>query len=147
MRKGQTRFGTAYVPGGFDMFHIGHLNILRSARGIADWVVAGVVTDGAIMQVKGRHPVIPFAERAAIVGSICFVDEVVEIDSSSKLDAWRLLGFDVVVKGDDWQGTAKGAALEADMASVGVAVRYFPYTCSISSTMLRGAVPTEEGVA
>ena len=126
-----------YVPGAWDMFHIGHLNILRRAREQCDRLVVGVVTDDALFRAKGKYPVIPLAERVEIVGHMNLVDAVVTDFSSNKLDIWHHVGFDVLFKGDDWRGTVKGAKLEADMATVGVRVVYFPYTMHTSSTLLR----------
>jgi glycerol-3-phosphate cytidylyltransferase len=119
------------------MFHVGHLNILRRAREHCDYLIVGVVTDEALFRMKGKYPIVPFDERCDIVGSVGIVDEVVTDTSSNKLELWRRVPFDVVFKGDDWQGTPKGDKLERDMASVGVKVHYFPYTPQTSSTQLR----------
>jgi glycerol-3-phosphate cytidylyltransferase len=126
-----------YVPGAWDMFHVGHLNILVRAREHCDRLVVGVVTDEALAVVKGRLPVVPLNERIEVVSSFDFVDEVTTDFSSNKLEVWHRLHFDVLFKGDDWRGTPKGDKLEADMASVGVSVHYFPYTVHTSSTKLR----------
>ncbi|MQY03994.1 adenylyltransferase/cytidyltransferase family protein [Actinomadura macrotermitis] len=126
-----------YVPGAYDMFHIGHLNILRRARQGCDHLIAGVVTDEVLELAKGRAPIVPHAERMAIVGGMACVDEVVTDTSSDKLVMWERLGFDVLFKGDDWKGTAKGDRLERDLGAVGVRVVYFPYTVHTSSTALR----------
>lgn len=126
-----------YVPGAWDMFHIGHLNILRRAREQCDRLIVGVVTDEALYEAKGKYPVIPLAERVEVVRHMRMVDDVVTDFSSNKLEVWRKVGFDVLFKGDDWRGTAKGAKLEADMTTVGVRVIYFPYTMHTSSTLLR----------
>jgi len=126
-----------YVPGAWDMFHIGHLNILLRAREQCDRLIVGVVTDEALAVAKGRLPVVSLAERVEVVGHLDLVDEVVTDFSSNKLEVWERVRFDVLFKGDDWRGTAKGDKLEADMASVGVAVCYFPYTAHTSSTLLR----------
>jgi glycerol-3-phosphate cytidylyltransferase len=126
-----------YVPGAWDMFHIGHLNILLRARRECDRLIVGVVTDDALFAAKNKFPVIPLAERIEVVSHFDVVDDVVVDFSSNKLDVWRRVGFDVLFKGDDWRGTPKGDKLEADMASVGVDVRYFPYTVHTSSTRLR----------
>ena len=126
-----------YVPGAWDMFHIGHLNVLRRAREKCDYLIVGVVTDEALFRAKRKYPIVPFDERCEIVASIGIVDEVVTDFSSSKLDVWRRVPFDVVFKGDDWKGTPKGDELEHDMGSVGVEVHYFPYTQQTSSTELR----------
>jgi glycerol-3-phosphate cytidylyltransferase len=119
------------------MFHVGHLNVIRAARLHCDRLVVGVVTDEALVAAKGRPPMVPFTERAAVVAAVGIVDEVVADSSSNKLLAWERVGFDVLFKGDDWRGTAKGDRLEAEMAQVGVELRYFPYTPHTSSTALR----------
>ncbi len=126
-----------YVPGAWDMFHIGHLNILKRARQNCTRLVVGVVTDEALFQAKGKYPVVPLAERMEVVAAMDIVDAVVVDFSSSKLAAWEKVHFDVLFKGDDWRGTAKGDRLEAEMSSVGAVVHYFPYTAHTSSTALR----------
>ena len=126
-----------YVPGAWDMFHIGHLNILKRAREHCDWLVVGVVTDDALFAMKNKYPIVPFEERLEIVQSIRIVDEAIVDRSANKLEVWDRLHFDVLFKGDDWRGTAKGARLEADLATVGAQVHYFPYTLHTSSTELR----------
>ncbi len=119
------------------MLHIGHLNILRAARSRCDRLVVGVATDESLQRMKGRPPVIPLRERCDLLASLRFVDAVVvDLDQDKRL-AWRLQPFDVLFKGDDWKGTAKGARLEAELAEVGAKVVYLPYTPSTSSTMLR----------
>lgn len=126
-----------YVPGGFDMLHVGHLNILRAARERCDRLVVGVATDESLERMKGRPPVIPLRERCELIASLRFVDAVVvDLDQDKRL-AWNLQPFDVLFKGDDWEGTEKGARLEAELAEVGATVVYLPYTPSTSSTMLR----------
>ncbi|GGL87336.1 cytidyltransferase [Nakamurella endophytica] len=133
-----TRIG--YAPGAYDMFHVGHLNILRHARSECDYLIAGVVSDEMCELTKGKTPVVPLAERMEIVQAINVVDEVYAEVTPNKLDSWRDLGFTHIFKGDDWRGTAKGAKLEQDFAAVGVEVVYFPYTMHTSSTLLRRAL-------
>jgi glycerol-3-phosphate cytidylyltransferase len=134
-----------YAPGAYDLFHIGHLNLLRHARAHCDHLIAGVVSDEMLQMTKGRAPVIPLAERMEIVRSLRIVDQVHAEVVPDKLDTWREVGFDVIFKGDDWRGTAKGDKLERDFAAVGVEVRYFPYTVHTSSTALRRALAALEG--
>jgi glycerol-3-phosphate cytidylyltransferase len=129
-----------YAPGAYDLFHIGHLNVLRHAADNCDRLVAGVVSDEMLLLTKGRAPVVPLAERMEIVRSLRCVDAVHAEVVPDKIDTWRQVGFDVIFKGDDWRGTAKGDKLEQDFAAVGVEVRYFPYTMHTSSTMLRKAL-------
>lgn len=131
---------TGYVPGGFDMLHIGHLNILREAAKRCDRLIAGVATDESLYAMKNRYPVISFDERIQIVGALRMVDLAVPDTSQDKRLAWQANHFDVIFKGSDWQGTAKGERLEAEMAEVGAEVVYMPYTLSTSSTMLREAI-------
>ena len=119
------------------MFHIGHLNILRNSRQLCDHLIAGVVSDERAEAVKGRAPIVPLIERVELVRSIRYVDEAVVEDVDSKLDMWQRLQFNAIIKGDDWRGTAKGVALEAEFAPVGVRILYLPYTMHTSSTMLR----------
>ncbi|MFC7623331.1 adenylyltransferase/cytidyltransferase family protein [Microlunatus sp. GCM10028923] len=138
--SGARRALVGYVPGAWDMFHIGHLNILQRARAHCDRLIVGVVTDEVLESAKGKRPVVPLVERLEVVGALDLVDEVVVDHASDKLDAWRRYGFDVIFKGDDWRGTPKGDRLEQAMASVGVIVRYFPYTAHTSSTVLRTTV-------
>ena len=126
-----------YVPGAWDMFHVGHLNILLRAREHCDRLIVGVVTDEALYTAKSKYPVVPLAERVEVVAALDIVDEVTTDFSGNKLEVWQRVGFDVLFKGDDWRGTAKGDKLEVDMASVGVEVHYFPYTAHTSSTLLR----------
>ncbi|WP_374945900.1 adenylyltransferase/cytidyltransferase family protein [Agreia sp.] len=126
-----------YAAGAFDLFHVGHLNILRHAKSQCDYLIAGVVSDEMLVQNKGIAPVIPLAERLEIVSHISYVDQARAEVVPDKLDTWREVGFDVFFKGDDWRDTDKGRRLEAEFAEVGVEVVYFPYTAHTSSTKLR----------
>lgn len=134
-----------YAAGAFDLFHIGHLNILKHAKSQCDYLIAGVVSDEMLELTKGVTPVIPLAERLEIVQSIDYVDEAVAETVPDKLDTWRELRFDVFFKGDDWRGTEKGMRLEREFAAVGVEVVYFPYTMTTSSTQLRKALAALAG--
>jgi glycerol-3-phosphate cytidylyltransferase len=126
-----------YAPGVYDMFHIGHLNILRRASEHCDFLIAGVVEDDVVTRIKGRPPVVPHDERMEVVRAIGLVDEVVSDWSSDKFEMWKQLRYDVLFKGDDWKGTEKGVRLEKLLGEVGASVHYFPYTASTSSTDLR----------
>jgi glycerol-3-phosphate cytidylyltransferase len=129
-----------YAPGVYDLFHVGHLNILRHARSQCDYLIAGVVSDEMAIRAKGRAPVIPLTERLEIVRSVRFVDAAFVETVPDKLETWKQVRFDVIFKGDDWRGTEKGARLERDFATVGVDVVYFPYTVHTSSTLLRSVL-------
>lgn len=130
-----TRIG--YAAGAFDLFHVGHLNLLRHAKAHCDFLIAGVVSDELLLRTKGRPPVIPLAERLEIVRQIRYVDDAIAETLPRKIDTWQRRPFDVVFKGDDWRDTPKGLALEREFAAVGVEVVYFPYTMHTSSTSLR----------
>jgi len=129
-----------YAAGAFDLFHIGHLNLLRHAKSECDYLIAGVVSDEMLQLTKGITPVIPLAERLEIVSHIAFVDEARAETLPDKLATWREVRFTHFFKGDDWRGTEKGLRLEKEFAKVGVEVVYFPYTMSTSSTKLRRAL-------
>lgn len=129
-----------YAAGAYDLFHIGHLRLLQHAREQCDHLVAGVVSDEMLREVKGVESVIPTVERAEIVAGVAVVDQVHVETTPSKMDAWRAVGFTHFFKGDDWRGTEKGRRLEEQFAEVGVEVVYFPYTAHTSSTKLRRAL-------
>lgn len=129
-----------YVSGVFDMFHIGHLNIIMQARQHCDQLIVGAVTDEVVERVKGRSPIVPLDERMQILSGLRDVDRVVVDAHEDKFDTWRELRYDVLFKGDDWQETPKGVKLEQDLAGVGARIVYFPYTRHTSSSLLRQVV-------
>lgn len=129
-----------YAPGVFDLFHVGHLNILRRARGHCDRLIAGVCSDELVERLKGRPPVVPLPERLQIVRSVRYVDETFVATVDDKIEIWKEVGFDIIFKGDDWLGTDVWATYETEFARVGVEVLYFPYTVHTSSTLLREAL-------
>ncbi|MFK0042725.1 adenylyltransferase/cytidyltransferase family protein [Streptomyces sp. NPDC090741] len=133
-------YRVGYAPGAYDLFHIGHLNILRHARSQCDYLVAGVVSDEMAELAKGRRPMIPLVERLEIVRSVRYVDAAFVETVPDKVETWKQVRFDVIFKGDDWRGTPKGDKLEKDFSAVGVDVVYFPYTVHTSSTQLRRAL-------
>lgn len=126
-----------YAAGVFDMFHVGHLNLLRRASEHCDQLVVGVTTDELCLARKGKSPIVPFAERLKIVESIRYVDAVIPQTTMDKMAAWEKIGFSRIFVGDDWQGTPTWAKYEADFAQVNVEVVYLPYTVQTSSTILR----------
>lgn len=129
-----------YAAGAYDLFHVGHLNILRQAKAHCDYLIAGVVSNDMLELTKGKLPIVPTEERAEIVSHIEFVDEVHVETVEDKLETWEQVRFDRFFKGDDWKGTPRGADLEHRFAEVGVEVVYFPYTTHTSSTRLRAAL-------
>ena len=126
-----------YTTGVFDMFHIGHLNILRKAKEKCDYLIVGVSTDELCSSYKGKEPIIPFEERKAIVEAIKYVDEVRPQEDRDKFAAWQRIGFDIMFVGDDWKGKPLFAELEKRFLDVGVTIEDFPYTQGTSATILR----------
>lgn len=124
-----------YTTGVFDLFHIGHLNLLRKAKEQCDYLIVGVSTD-ELVSYKHKQAVIPFEERKQIVSAIKYVDEVVAQENMDKMEAWKRLHFDVMFVGDDWKGTPKWEAYEKQFKEVGVEIIYFPYTKGTSSTLI-----------
>lgn len=129
-----------YTTGVFDLFHIGHLNILKNAKSLCDFLIVGVTTDEITKTIKGKLPIIPYNERFRIVGAIKYVDKVIQKSTNHNIDVWNEFKFDVMIKGDDWKGTEKGRLLEEELSQVGVMVKYLPYTKDTSSTVLREAI-------
>ena len=126
-----------YTTGVFDLFHIGHLNILRNASINCDYLIVGIASDEFVLANKGKTPIIPYEERKAIVASIKYVDEVFEQNRSSEIDDWERFKFNVLFKGSDWKNTEKWIKLEAYFKNKGVEVVFFEYTKTTSSTLLR----------
>ena len=131
------KYRVGYTTGVFDMFHIGHLNILRRAKEQCEYLIVGVSTDELVKEYKNKTPIIPFEERAEIVQSIDCVDRVIAQENRDKYEAWRELKFDVMFVGDDWKGKPLFIKVEEEFKKVGVDVVYFPYTKNTSSTILR----------
>ena len=131
------KYRVGYTTGVFDMFHIGHLNILRRAKEQCEYLIVGVSTDELVKEYKNKTPIIPFEERAEIVRSIDCVDRVIAQENRDKYAAWRELKFDVMFVGDDWKGKPLFMKVEEEFKKVGVDVVYFPYTKDTSSTILR----------
>lgn len=125
-----------YTTGVFDMFHIGHLNILQKAKAQCDYLIVGVSTDELVQREKKKTPVIPYEQRAAIVGALRCVDQVVTQPDKNKRAAWDRLQFHKMFVGSDWKGTPQWQAFEQEFAPLGVEIVYIPYTEGISSTEL-----------
>lgn len=140
----EKRYHTGYVPGVFDLFHMGHLNLLRGAGERCEYLMAGVLSDELVVHFKGKPPYIPYEERAEIVRSIRFVDEVVKVDfhNTVKMDAWRLYHYDAYFSGDDhgneWEEERK------QLREVGADIVFLPYTRSTSSTRIKKKLVMEQ---
>ena len=129
-----------YTTGVYDLFHIGHLNVLKEAKKHCDFLVVGVTTDELSLSYKGKKPVIPFNERIEIIRSLKYVDEAVKQDSMDKFMAWQKIKFNRMYVGDDWKGTQKWIDLEKKFKKINVDIIYFPYTKNTSSTLLKGVL-------
>ena len=131
-----------YTTGVFDLFHIGHLNLLKNAKGMCDKLIVGVTTD-ELVSYKNKKSVIPFSERIEIVRNIKCVDSVVPQESMDKIEMWNKLKFDVMFVGDDWYNTDKWKDLDKEFAKRKVKIVYFPYTKGTSSTMINNILKNE----
>ncbi|MDL2261886.1 adenylyltransferase/cytidyltransferase family protein [Bacteroidales bacterium OttesenSCG-928-I21] len=124
-----------YTTGVFDLFHIGHLNMLKNAKSLCDKLIVGVTTD-ELVNYKNKRAVIPFEERIEIVRNIKYVDAAVAQSDMNKFEMWKKLKFDVMFVGDDWYGTPKWQELEKQFTEVNVKIVYFPYTKGTSSSLI-----------
>lgn len=124
-----------YTAGVYDLFHIGHLNLLRNAKKYCDKLIVGVSTD-ELVRYKGKSPVIPLKERMEIVSAIKYVDEVCIQDNLDKTKAWEKLHYDILFVGDDWKGKSQWNEYEKFLKSKGAKVIYLPYTKTTSSTLI-----------
>jgi len=128
-----------YTTGVFDLFHIGHLTMLKNAKSMCDKLIVGVTTD-ELVSYKGKQSVIRFEERIEIVRSISYVDAVVPQNNMNKMDALNRLKFDIMFVGDDWYDTEKWKKIDEQFEKRGVKIIYFPYTQGTSSTIINQAL-------
>ena len=131
------KFKVGYTTGVFDMFHIGHLNILRRAKSQCETLIVGVTTDELCFKRKHKYPIINERDRIEIVKAIRYVDKVVIQTDMDKFRSVKELGIDAVFVGSDWKGTDSWIQYEKEFAEVGCTVVYFDHTDGISSTILR----------
>ena len=129
-----------YTTGVYDMFHIGHLNVIRRAKELCDYLIVGVSTDELVMREKNKAPVIPFEERFQIVEAIKYVDRVVPQTDKNKFGAWERYHFNKMFVGSDWKGTPQWDQYEKQFEPVGVEIVYLPHTDGISSTNLTNVI-------
>ena len=131
------KYKIGYTSGVYDMFHIGHLNILERAKERCDRLIVGVSTDELVEEYKHKRPVIPFEQRIKIVQAIRFVDEVIPQVSMNKMTVWEKYHFNAIFIGDDWKGTDRWNHFEEVLARINVDVVYVPYTQGISTTEIK----------
>ena len=134
-KRGDEKAIIGYTSGVFDLFHIGHLNLLKNAKGLCDHLIVGVTSD-ELVAYKNKRAVINHQERMEIVRNIKFVDAVVPQNDMDKFKMWERLKFDVMFVGDDWLNTPKWKELDEKFKAVGVKIIYFPYTEGTSSTLI-----------
>lgn len=130
------KYKIGYTTGVFDMFHIGHLNIIRRAKEQCDYLIVGVSTDELVRTYKNKTPIVCFEERKAIVEAIRYVDKVVPQTSMDKLAAWHELHYDALFHGTDWKNSAMYNKIIDDLAKVGAEVVFIQHTEGVSSTLL-----------
>jgi len=133
-----------YTSGVYDLFHIGHLNLLKNAKGMCDRLVVGVTTDDLSLY-KGKKPLIPFEDRLEIVRSVRYVDAVVPQDTMDKVLMCKKIKASILFVGDDWYKTPKWEDIELQLKEIGVLVTYFPYTKGISSTKITEVLKNSRG--
>lgn len=128
-----------YTTGVYDLFHIGHLNLLKNAKGLCDKLIVGVTVD-KLVEYKNKRAVIPFEERIEIVRSIKYVDAAIPQEELDKFKMWEKLHFDILFVGDDWYNSTSWKEMEEKFKEVGVRVVYFPYTKGTSSTLINSTL-------
>ena len=126
-----------YTSGVFDLFHVGHLNLLEKAKANCDYLIVGVCSDVLAFELKGKKPIINMVDRIRIINALKCVDRVVVESVDNKILYWHSLKFNIIFKGSDWKGTKKWVELEKQFKKVGVKVQFFNYTKGISSSKLR----------
>jgi len=126
-----------YTTGVFDLFHIGHLNILINAKSVCDKLVVGVTTDEYVQKYKNKQTIVAFEERMEIVKSIRYVDAVVPQNNHDKMEAWKKIKFDIMIVGDDWYNTDKWNKFDNEFQKLGVKIIYFPRTKGTDSSILK----------
>ena len=138
------KYKIGYTAGVYDMFHIGHLNILKKAKEQCDYLIVAVSTDELVEKSKNKRPIIPYEERKEIVEAIKYVDKVVPQENKDKIAAYKKYHYDAMFVGDDWKGSELFTKCEEELKKYGSEVVYFPYTQGTSSTILREKLLNEK---
>ncbi|MCQ2503527.1 MAG: adenylyltransferase/cytidyltransferase family protein [Saccharofermentans sp.] len=133
-----------YTTGVYDLFHIGHLNLLKNAKGMCDRLVVGVTVDDLVLY-KGKKSLIPFEDRIEIVRACKYVDAAVPQYDMDKLSACKKLGAKMLFVGDDWYASEKWKEYEKEFEKAGIQIVYFPYTRGISSTKITDVLKNDRG--
>ena len=143
-KLGETAKVIGYTAGAFDLFHVGHLNLLKNAKSKCDYLIVGVTADDLIERTKGKRPFIPLSERMDIVRNCKYVDEVVVQDDLDKFEAWKNYKYDILFSGSDWQTSPRWQEYERKLKEVGSSLHYFPYTTSTSSSKIQKIINVNE---
>ena len=131
------KYRIGYTQGVYDLFHIGHLNLINNAKSLCDYLVVGVNSDSLVKEYKNKCPIISQNDRAKIVENLKAVDKVIIVDTLDKTALYKEIGFEVVFIGDDWKGSERWNKTVHDLAEVGCDVIFLPHTDGVSSTLLR----------
>ena len=137
------KFKIGYTTGTFDLFHVGHLNILEKAKENCEYLVVGVSTDELVKEYKGEFPIIPFEDRLRIVKSLKCVDQVIPQKTMNKLEVLTEINYNVLFHGDDWKNTKMYNEIEEKLKQKGVSCVYFPYTKSVSTKSIKEKIREE----
>ena len=130
------KYRIGYTTGVYDMFHIGHLNIIKKAKEQCEYLIVGVSTDEVVKSYKHKKPIIPFDERYAIIEALKYVDKVVPQTNMNKMEAWKQLHFDAIFHGTDWKGSEMYNKMITEFNQIGVDIVFLPHTEGVSSTLL-----------
>ncbi len=133
----EKQYKIGFTDGVYDMFHVGHLNMIYEAKKRCDYLIVGVHSDAIVESYKNRKTVIDQEDRRKIVEAIRYVDKAVVNETRDKIELWEKYHFDVIFIGDDWKGTERWNNFEKVLAEVGVSVEYIPYTKGVSTTQIR----------
>ena len=134
------KYKIGYTVGVFDLFHVGHLNLLERCKEMCETLVVGICDDAYVRDIKRKEPVISEADRARIVGALKCVDKTVIVDfveTDDKMLIQKKIGFDVLFSGDDWKGSERYRKTEEQFAQIGVSIEYLPYTQGVSTTDIK----------
>lgn len=136
------KYKIGYIAGVFDLFHIGHLNLIRNAKNECEHLIVGVLTDELVVKYKRNFPYIPEKERLEIISALKYVDEAVLVDKTNinKIDAWNLYHFDCLFSGDDWKNEPSWIRDQQKLRELGSDIFFFEYTKSTSSTQIKRAM-------
>lgn len=136
------KYKVGYLSGVFDLYHVGHLNLIQRAKGRCEYLMIGLLTDELVVRFKKNPPYIPYEERRRILESVRYVDEVVAVtdENHEKMKAWNLYHFDCLFSGDDYAQNPYWMEDKKNLQNVGSNIEFFPYTKSTSSTMIKAAI-------